>query len=198
MCIHVSISMCVFHSLYPRQYLHVRIPFIFHRHHTSICSVLKTLFPFSLSLIHVLHHSQMENLSSRSNTCLFTEKCEEDRVKNHFSIMFWIHADEVTLNLQLEKWIVYLFTEFTLSYPVIWHIATYQTTRYDRPAWAILARLRVRRPTVCSSTPGRSKRHFCLLNVQTENGAHPAPTQWTLRALSLDLKQRGMKLISHI
>jgi len=51
----------------------------------------------------MLHHAQMENLSSCLNTCLFTEKCEEDSVKNYFNITFLIHADDVLLNLKLKK-----------------------------------------------------------------------------------------------
>lgn len=81
---------------------HVRVPFIFHHHHiiVSICSVLKQN---TLPLSHVLQHAQMETLSSRSNTCLFTEKCEEHGVKNHFNITLLIHADEILLNLKLKK-----------------------------------------------------------------------------------------------
>jgi len=55
---------------------------------------------------------------------LFTEKCGEDSVKNHFNISFLIHADEVLLNLKLKK-VKFWFTEFTSSYPVIWRNATY-------------------------------------------------------------------------
>ena len=55
----------------------------------------------------------MENLPSHLNTCLFTEKCEADSVKNHFNITFLTHADKVLLNLKLKKAKCVIFTEFT-------------------------------------------------------------------------------------
>lgn len=93
--------------------LNVRIPLIFHHHHIiiSICSILKQ------NTLLLSRATQMENLPSRSNTCLFTEKCEEDSVKNHFNVTLLIHADEVVLNFKLKKVKCVLFYRIYIKLP---------------------------------------------------------------------------------